>query len=116
MRSDLQVEESRLLAIRKRERSKANKNATMVREKALVLHVREEKVNAEAHAVYLLVVENDLLCKTFGLALSRAEEGVTKQEAKVLALAAYEKQKWLTEADCITRIFQVCHHHPCPLR
>ena len=114
MRSNLQVEESRLLAIRKRERSKANKNATMVREKALVLHVREEKVNAEAHAVYLLVVENDLLCKTLGLALSRAEEGVTKQEAKVLALAAFEKQKWMTEADNITRIFQDMPPSPVP--
>ena len=114
MRSNLQVEESRLLAIRRRERSKAKKNATMVREKALVLHVREEKVNAEAHAVYLLVVENDLQCKTLGLALSRAEEGVTKQEAKVLALAAFEKQKWMTEADNITRIFQDMPPSPVP--
>ena len=114
MRSDLQVEENRLLAFRKRERSEANKNATMAREKALMLHVRELKVNADAHALHLLVVESDLQCKTLGLALSQAEEGVTKQQAKVVALAAYERQNRLAEADFITRIFQGMPPSPVP--
>ena len=114
MRSDLQVEENRLLAFRKRERSEANKNATMAREKALMLHVRELKVNADAHALHVLVVESDMQCKTLGLALSQAEKAVTKQQAKVVALAAYERQNRLAEADFITRIFQGMPPSPVP--
>ena len=105
MRSSLQVDESRNLALRKRERSDANKNFTMAREKALMLHVRQVKVNADAHTLHLLVVESDMQCKTLGLALSQAEKGVTKQQAKVVALAAYERQNRLAEADIITRLF-----------
>ena len=52
------------------------------------------------------VVESDILSKTLGLALSQAETAETKQQAKVEALAAYERQRWLAEADACTRLFQ----------
>ena len=105
MRSSLQVDESRNLALRKRERSQATLHLKMAREKALMPHVRQVKVNADAHTLHLLVVESDMQCKTLGLALSQAEKGVTKQQAKVVALAAYERQNRLAEADIITRLF-----------
>ena len=114
MRSSLQVDESRNLALRKRERSEATLHLKMAREKALMLHVRQVKVNADAHTLHLLVVESDMQCKTLGLALSQAEKGVTKQQAKVVALAAYERQNRLAEADFITRIFQDLPPSPVP--
>ena len=116
MRSSLQVDESRNLALRKRERSEANNHLKMAREKALMLHVRQVKVNADAHTLHLLVVESDMQCKTLGLALSQAEKGVTKQQAKVVALAAYERQNRLARRTSSLAFFRICHHHPCLLR
>jgi hypothetical protein len=72
------------------------------------------KVNADAHTLHLLVVESDMQCKTLGLALSQAEKAVTKQQAKVVALAAYERQNRLAQADIITRLFQNLPPSPVP--
>jgi len=114
MRSSLQVDESRNLALCKRERSEATLHLKIARERAYALHVRQVKVNADAHALHLLVVESDMLCKTLGLALSQAETAVTKQQAKVVALAAYERQNLPAEADIITRLFQDLPPSPVP--
>ena len=49
-------------------------------------------------------VENDIMSKTLGLDLSKAKTAETKQRAKVDALAAYERQRWLAEMEICTRL------------
>ena len=91
IRSPLQIDENRNLAVCKRHLSEAAR--------------RFKTAQAEAHAVRVRQVESDIMSKTLGLALSKAETAETKQRAKVDALAAYERQRLLAELDVCTRLF-----------